>query len=393
MVSLPTGTFDVQSLDPSAGIDDDVAAIGDLDVLDDVEIVGTGRDATIVRVTGGDGFDHLHGGTLEIRSLALEGDRSLITHAIETESGGSLEVMDSRIRDWNFAVHESGFPSGSSVLATDTEILESDWAISTTNVDLDRVTVRDIGNTMVFGNYVTAVDSTLDCEMYAPRAILARHFVALEGTTVLNCGEGVSLSNTLPMDLWARNSTFSNNGAAIQLYANAIVRLENVTVAESQQSAVGGDADQLTLYLDHTILAGSAAADCDFSGIGQAIVVSTHSLDSDGSCGLADPTDLPATDPQLLALADRGGPTWTHGLPAGSPARDAGAATCLPTTDQRGELRPQGPACDLGAFEWQPAGGGGPTCGIGPELALLLPALGSLRRRRKLGAPRAVPRR
>ena len=49
-------------------------------------------------------------------------------------------------------------------------------------------------------------------------------------------------------------------------------------------------------------------------------------------------------------LADNGGPTPTIALVAGSPAIDAGAATCVPT-DQRGVTRPQGPACDIGAFE------------------------------------------
>jgi hypothetical protein len=50
-------------------------------------------------------------------------------------------------------------------------------------------------------------------------------------------------------------------------------------------------------------------------------------------------------------LANNGGPTDTQALLAGSPALDAGNnSTCL-ATDQRGVTRPQGPACDIGAFE------------------------------------------
>ena len=48
-----------------------------------------------------------------------------------------------------------------------------------------------------------------------------------------------------------------------------------------------------------------------------------------------------------------GGPTVTEAIAAGSPAIDAvpaGGAGCEPT-DQRGVLRPAGPACDSGAFE------------------------------------------
>jgi hypothetical protein len=54
----------------------------------------------------------------------------------------------------------------------------------------------------------------------------------------------------------------------------------------------------------------------------------------------------------LLPLADNGGGTKTHALAMGSPALDASPddATC-PTTDQRGNPRPRGPACDIGAFE------------------------------------------
>jgi hypothetical protein len=77
--------------------------------------------------------------------------------------------------------------------------------------------------------------------------------------------------------------------------------------------------------------------------------VSDHSLDSDNSCVLIGPGDLPGVAPLLGPLANNGGPTDTHALLAGSPAIDAGGI-CAPT-DQRGVTRPQGPACDIGAFE------------------------------------------
>lgn len=51
------------------------------------------------------------------------------------------------------------------------------------------------------------------------------------------------------------------------------------------------------------------------------------------------------------ALTDNGSPTQTLALLPGSPAVDAAAAAnCLPS-DQRGVARPQGAACDIGAFE------------------------------------------
>jgi hypothetical protein len=57
------------------------------------------------------------------------------------------------------------------------------------------------------------------------------------------------------------------------------------------------------------------------------------------------------TAPLLAPLADYGGPTLTHALLPGSPAIDAGAAGCTPTTDQRDFSRVGN--CDVGAFESQ----------------------------------------
>jgi hypothetical protein len=54
-------------------------------------------------------------------------------------------------------------------------------------------------------------------------------------------------------------------------------------------------------------------------------------------------------NPELQPLADNGGPTRTMAIGLASPAYDAGAG--CPAADQRGVTRPQGAACDLGAFE------------------------------------------
>jgi len=56
----------------------------------------------------------------------------------------------------------------------------------------------------------------------------------------------------------------------------------------------------------------------------------------------------------LGPLADNGGPARTHALVEGSSAIDAGSPDCPPpVTDQRGVARPQGVACDIGAFEFE----------------------------------------
>ena len=61
--------------------------------------------------------------------------------------------------------------------------------------------------------------------------------------------------------------------------------------------------------------------------------------------------DIISVAPLLGPLADNGGPTWTHALLSASPAVDEGAGgpDCLPV-DQRDMVRPQGVACDIGAY-------------------------------------------
>ena len=80
-----------------------------------------------------------------------------------------------------------------------------------------------------------------------------------------------------------------------------------------------------------------------------------HNLTDDGTCGFIAPGDLVVPDAMLGPLQDNGGPTETHDLLPGSPAIDAGSVNCPPpATDQRGEARPQGAKCDIGAVEYVP---------------------------------------
>lgn len=105
------------------------------------------------------------------------------------------------------------------------------------------------------------------------------------------------------------------------------------------------------------------------------IVSSGQNFDEGGSCGLADATDLAGPDALLGPLAENGGPTATHALLAGSPAIDLVTTDCPPpATDQRGNARPNGPACDAGAFEAESTATAtatpGPTASPSPTASL-----------------------
>jgi hypothetical protein len=111
------------------------------------------------------------------------------------------------------------------------------------------------------------------------------------------------------------------------------------------QSASSGD----DLVLQNTIVAASSrGANCAGSS-SSAITDAGHDLSfPDATCpGING-------DPKLLSLKNYGGPTMTLALAPGSAAIDQVPATGAgcPATDERGVKRPQGSACDIGAFEF-----------------------------------------
>lgn len=60
---------------------------------------------------------------------------------------------------------------------------------------------------------------------------------------------------------------------------------------------------------------------------------------------------LISADPKLGPLQDNGGFARTIALGGNSPAIDAGSDASCPATDERGIARPEGPHCDVGAYE------------------------------------------
>jgi CSLREA domain-containing protein len=133
------------------------------------------------------------------------------------------------------------------------------------------------------------------------------------------------------------HTTFSDNNAAdqgdaVHLSATGTDTLRNSIVAE-----------------------GASGCNGDFTTAG-------YNVDAGSTCwGANGPGDVQNQSPQLGALTNNGGPTFTHAIPGTSPAVDrVPAANCTDdsgavflTTDQRGSERPSPPGgnCDSGAFE------------------------------------------
>lgn len=214
---------------------------------------------------------------------------------------------------------------------------------------------------------VSVVDSTIagngDGGLFLMLADASTVATVTGSTIADNHGTGLAAAAG---DLHVVNSTISGNathGDGGGLYLDyGHVLLEQATITDNDADLDGdgtGDGGGVfigidgTVEISGTVLArnrdhGGEAPDCggSLASLGHNLVGASAGCTLTGGAG----SDMTGVDPLLGPLADNGGPTRTHALVDGSPAIDA-AGTCAVGTDQRGVSRPQGPACDIGAFE------------------------------------------
>ena len=147
------------------------------------------------------------------------------------------------------------------------------------------------------------------------------------------------------------DSTFTNNSGITIYNAGAMTIADSTIAGNSANAAIVNNGPSLTI-LD-SIVADNASGNCIQS---QPITDLGYNLENGTSCGFSAANHSLNAAPDLSALAGNGGPTQTMALQTGSPAIDAGppAGQC-PTTDQRGEPRPDAGegTCDIGAYEFQ----------------------------------------
>lgn len=195
------------------------------------------------------------------------------------------------------------------------------------------------------------------------------------------------------------NSTFSGNiatadGGAIYNGLLSDVNLANVTITNNTcggtfgtvgsaqgpapMSANGGGIFEIenvcTIHVMNTIIAGNIDAfptdgsNPDCANVNGSVVSDGHNLIGDPTGCAASFTNgingdqvgsaMTPLNALLGPLASNGGPTQTHQLLTGSTAIDGGDPSgcndpdaMLLTRDQRGFPRPEGPICDIGAYE------------------------------------------
>lgn len=265
------------------------------------------RDLTItggigLTITGG-GINN--GGTLTLANSAVSGNTS-------TDLGGGIFNAGTLIVE-NSAIRGNGAYNGAGIFNDAGTVTVTTSTFSDNHADLNGGGIANY-----YGGPVTVTNSTFGNNS------------ATNGAGIFNSSGAVTLTS----------STLSGNGA---YYAGGIYN-------------AGSPAT-----VSNTIIAGNTGSggipDC---GGGLKDGPAGHNLIginfvcsglTNGVNGNQVGTSSNPLDPKLGPMQDNGGPTQTMSLLPGSPAIDAAGACPPPATDQRGVARPQGPACDIGAYE------------------------------------------
>ena len=322
-IIVPAGIYNLTL----GGSPEDTAFSGDLDITQPVTLSGAGAATTVV--------DQDVGGE-RVFDVQLGSPNTAVEIIGTTVTGGSLGGIRT--------IFTSATPRPSLTL-TASEITGNTRAAgvgggidaNTGPLILNRTTVSE--NSAPAGGGISLADGAVGT---ITNSTISGNAATAAGAATPTGGGGIRLAQAL------------TNGTPSATLINTTVRLN--TAAAGTGGGLRRDANNnLSFTLKNTIVANSTGNNCQAANPAPPLITSQgHNIDNANTCGLSQPTDKVNTDPQLGALANNGGGTRTHAIPASSPAVDAiAAADCPPpTADQRNIARPLGPACDIGAFEF-----------------------------------------
>ncbi len=338
---------------------------------------------------GGDGGGIYSNGTAtSIIHSTLSGNSATNGGAIFNKQG-TLTVTDSTITG-NTAVHSSSFGDGGGIHNN------TNGTVTVTASNLSGNSASAFGGGIFSAGTLTVASSTLSTNS-APdgggisnTGTLTVTSSTLNGNSATHDGGGISngfsiLVGVIPWNsggtLTLTNATIGvnsagNKGGGIANSGDGTVTLTNATLSSNTAPSASGGGISNTggaTTLTNSIVGGSTGGNCSGS-----VTNGGNNLDDGATCGFGSANNsLSSTNPLFdSALTDNGGPTQTIALRAGSPAIDHGSASVCAQTgagkvnnlDQRGRTRPQGGACDMGAYEAGPAyvspsGSDTSTCG------------------------------
>ena len=372
VIVLVNGVYDLDL----AGIGDDMALTGDLDVRSEVTINGGGADEAVIDGLKLDRvFQVRRGGNLvlnkvTVRNGLVQFGEDFGGAGIDVVNGGKLTVNDSNITlNYAFAMG-GGISSFNGTVTLNRSVISQNAAdgqgAGIYNLDgkltINDSEISDNGGARWLGGGI--YNAAMGYLFEINNSTISGHSVGLDGGGIYHLLGNLRLTNsTISGNTAGRNGggLFLHNGNSS--FGGVTHELLNVTIANN--AANGADSTdpengkggaglyvegKVSLKTANTIIANSTAStDCYFKSADAELVSLGYNLDSDGSCDLsADATSFSSAVAGLAALANNGGVTQTHALQAGSEALDAGG-DCL-AFDQRGYGRPLS-GCDIGAYE------------------------------------------
>jgi len=420
-----TNTIDVPPGDytlTATGAGDDTSASGDLDVLHGaVTIIGTGG-AAVTRIHG-DGdriFDvpaTANTTSLTLSGLTLTGGSGVrFGAAIEVDAhtavvvssdvissnttadggrGGGIDYAPTAIAS-GYALTVSATTFSSNVSTSTTLQGGGAGAIAfvpaagsgtlnvTNSTFTDNVATSTHSGQNAFGGAIefdagvgtaTIVGSTFDSNSATDTAVgsTGGNGGAVWFAPETDSGSALNVTNSTFVHNTANGLFPQGTGGAIWLESGVeTATLTNDTLADNAASAGAaaiGDGGAVTTA--NTIfwnnLSAGASNTCAHPIGTTGGISGGFNIVSDPGCGLGAFGDG-SGDPLLQPLADNGGPTATMALAAGSSALDRVPLGACPAVDQRGVVRPQGAACDIGAFEAIPAVAPPPVVPVTPTV-------------------------
>lgn len=269
------------------------------------------------------------GGTLQLNNSTLSNNSALSSPG----NGGGLHItgnsvvgLDRTLVTQNFASAEGGGLWNS-----------SSGTLTIVNSTVDRNSSATGGG--IFndgaGGIVRVLSSTI-----------SRNRVTGNGGGVLSEGGRFTVLNSTV------SSNSAINGGGIQVLGGT-TELTSVTIAANTASSSGGGGHVLagTLTVMNTLVATNAAP-LGTDIFGTMTSVGNNLIGTASGAVIVGTTtgDQTNVSPMLGPLQNNGGPTETHALLTSSPARDAGSSA-VDAVDQRGIVRPQNAAFDIGAYE------------------------------------------
>ena len=337
-ITMANSTVEADTISLTADItlttvaDSSLGASGTVAVSSALTIEGSGH--TIARDPGAPEFQVLTvsaTGALTVRETTLSGGK------ISTGGGGGLRSEGSVTLEGCTVSGNSAFIGGG-VYISISGSNQATLTNSTISGNSASFSVGGIFINTINSSQVTLTNSTISGNTAA---------VFFSGGVMIRAlGGSVTLTNSTI----SGNSAGSGGGVYSRSYASSHVMLQRMLVAGntalSGAEVISPNFGGIFTVNDHNLFGRSSLTTAQaLSGVSAGATDITAT--SDGS----DPTAL--TDILETTLQDNGGPILTHALVAGSPAIDASPADAdCPATDQRGVTRPQGAACDIGAFEF-----------------------------------------